>query len=330
MLLIILLVALYLKKDSDKHSQALFDQYKKEAVSNLKKENQKRIEKEKLSKQNELTKLFTEFNLKKKEYENNLRDLEQDIEVAKNRKNESLKNLAESLANEIKERTQEGKQEVQDIIGYYDEKKKEIIDEFYNFTENIIEKKVVLENDFKKAKNIQKEIIQQYKRDEEIKHNKDFYKICLNTEEIEDVEKLRITAKELHNPIVLYKLIYKEYYEKPFNEMIGRVIQGRGNTGIYKITNLKNGKVYIGQTKQTFKNRWLTHLKRGLKAESGGGSKLYEAMWEEGIENFSWEIISECDVTELNEKEKEYISFFEADTWGYNSNKGISEKPKKN
>ena len=49
---------------------------------------------------------------------------------------------------------------MQDIIGYYDEKKKEIIDEFYNFTENIIEKKVVLENDFKKAKNIQKEIIQ--------------------------------------------------------------------------------------------------------------------------------------------------------------------------
>lgn len=52
-------------------------------------------------------------------------------------------------------------------------------------------------------------------------------------------------------------------------------------------------------------------------------------MWTEGVENFSWEIVAECDVTELNEKEKEYISFFESDVWGYNSNKGISDKTKK-
>lgn len=111
--------------------------------------------------------------------------------------------------------------------------------------------------------------------------------------------------------------------------MISRVIQGRGNTGIYKITNLNNGKIYIGQTKQAFKSRWLTHLKRGLKAEQGNENKLYKAMWTEGVENFSWEIVAECDVTELNEKEKEYISFFESDVWGYNSNKGISDKTKK-
>lgn len=51
--------------------------------------------------------------------------------------------------------------------------------------------------------------------------------------------------------------------------MVGRVVTGRGNTGIYKITNLENGKVYIGQTKQAFKERWRTHLKRGVKAEPG-------------------------------------------------------------
>ena len=47
-------------------------------------------------------------------------------------------------------------------------------------------------------------------------------------------------------------------------------------------------------------------------------------MWEEGAENFTFEVLAECDTDELNGKEKEYISFYHANTWGYNSTVGNS------
>jgi len=84
------------------------------------------------------------------------------------------------------------------------------------------------------------------------------------------VKKLRKIAGELHDPTIIYKLIYKTYYEKPFTEMVGRVVSSEAAAcGIYKITNLENGRCYIGQTRQAFKERWRTHLKRGVKAEPG-------------------------------------------------------------
>ena len=62
--------------------------------------------------------------------------------------------------------------------------------------------------------------------------------------------------------------------------------------GIYKITN-SNGKVYIGKTVK-FIERWRTHAKRGCNIERMNGI-LYEAMFEEGLENFSFEIVEICD-----------------------------------
>jgi hypothetical protein len=52
--------------------------------------------------------------------------------------------------------------------------------------------------------------------------------------------------------------------------MVGRVVSNEAAAcGIYKITNLENGRCYVGQTRQAFKERWRTHLKRGVKAEPG-------------------------------------------------------------
>lgn len=45
-------------------------------------------------------------------------------------------------------------------------------------------------------------------------------------------------------------------------------------------------------------------------------------MMEDGLENFSFELIEECSPEELNQKEKYFISFYSSDTLGYNINKG--------
>ena len=59
---------------------------------------------------------------------------------------------------------------------------------------------------------------------------------------------LRNVAPYLRDKEPLNKVIWKCYYEKPTTDLIGRVIGPGVHTGIYKITNLVNGKSYIGET----------------------------------------------------------------------------------
>ena len=61
---------------------------------------------------------------------------------------------------------------------------------------------------------------------------------------------------------------------------------------IYKITNIKNNKVYIGLTVGTLNNRWTQH--KG-EAKRGNIKPLYVAMREDKIENFTVEEIYNTD-----------------------------------
>lgn len=301
-----------------------FETAKQEALKALEAKRKKRISEEELAIKLELGNAIEEAARKRHSIEESIKNLDMDLAAARKRRDDQLQALAAELATEVQNKSKEGALQLQSIMDYYDQQKINISEEFQNFSVEMKAKKAQLEKEVKAAEAKQQEIIEEYKRAEKIKEDKNFYRIVLSENDIEDVKKLRKIADELHDPSVLYKLIYKNYYERPFNEMVGRVVTGRGNTGIYKITNLENGKVYIGQTKQAFKERWRTHLKRGVKAEPGTSNKLYNAMWEEGAENFTFEVLAECDTDELNGKEKEYISFYHANTWGYNSTSGNS------
>lgn len=301
-----------------------FETAKQEALKALEAKRKKRISEEEQAIKLELSNAAAEAAEKRRSIEESIKNLDIDLAAARKRRDDQLQALAAELATEVQNKSKEGALQLQSVMDYYDQQKINISEEFQNFSVEMKAKKAQLEKEVKAAEAKQQEIIEEYKRAEKIKEDKNFYRIVLSENDIEDVKKLRKIADELHDPSVLYKLIYKNYYERPFNEMIGRVVTGRGNTGIYKITNLENGKVYIGQTKQAFKERWRTHLKRGVKAEPGTSNKLYNAMWEEGAENFTFEVLAECDTDELNGKEKEYISFYHANTWGYNSTSGNS------
>ena len=98
--------------------------------------------------------------------------------------------------------------------------------------------------------------------------------------------------------------------------MIGRVVGTDQHTGIYKITNLNSQKCYIGQAVD-IANRWRQHVKRGVGAEDWTRNKLYPAMYSLGVENFSFEIVEECERSKLNEREDYWQEFFHAKDYGY-------------
>ncbi len=159
-------------------------------------------------------------------------------------------------------------------------------------------------------------IIQAAKHEEEIKANADFYRLQLSDDDIQDYWELKKLEKRLTRKDVLDKFIYKIYFEKPYTDLVGRVVGAGRHTGIYKITNLNNSKVYIGQAVD-LRERWKQHIKRGIGAEPATRNKLYPAILEEGVWNFTFEVIEECDKDQLNEREQYYQNVFGAKEFGY-------------
>lgn len=125
----------------------------------------------------------------------------------------------------------------------------------------------------------------------------------------------------MRNPEVLNKLIWKTYFERPTSDLINRIIGvNKIITGIYKITNNLNSKVYIGQSVD-ISTRLKAHIKAGLGIDSSN-NKLYTEMKDIGVENFSFEIIEECERAQLNERERFWIEYYQSTDFGYNIQKG--------
>lgn len=81
---------------------------------------------------------------------------------------------------------------------------------------------------------------------------------------------------------------------------------------IYKVTNKVNGKSYIGQTRYTLEFRWRQHLHKKDNVYFHNAIKKY------GAENFSVEVLEECDVDKLNSREIFYIAKYNTFENGYN------------
>ena len=154
------------------------------------------------------------------------------------------------------------------------------------------------------------------KRNEENKNKTDFYKLNLTQDDLDEIYELRKIISHFRNPEPVNKVIWKTYYEKPYTDLVGRVIGSGVHCGIYKITNLQNNMCYVGQS-TNIAERWKQHIKRGLGADTPTRNKLYPIMQAVGVENFSFEIIEECTKSQLNDREDYWQDFFKAKEFGY-------------
>ena len=181
-------------------------------------------------------------------YESVLKKLEEQAQTAAdtfyndkmNLANEKINNAMEKLAERYKIAEQEYENE-------YLETLKEFSSAYLITTDQ-------QKNEIETAKNILLDLqnkidaaVEANKRSELERNKKDFYKLVLSEEDIKEIKHLRSVVPYLRNAEALNKVIWKAYYEKPYTDLIGRVVGSAVKTGIYKITNLENGMCYVGQ-----------------------------------------------------------------------------------
>lgn len=87
--------------------------------------------------------------------------------------------------------------------------------------------------------------------------------------------------------------------------------------GIYGIQNKINGCIYIGKTGMNFGDRWDSH--RALLRSNKHFNLYLQRAWNKyGEENFEFIIVEECNVDDINDRERYYIQFYREQDLSYN------------
>lgn len=240
-----------------------------------------------------------------------LSDIEQDYQ-SKRKLIDEAKELAE---NEYKEKKNAYLIELKTLKDKLDEKYAQDSQEYII---KIDELKQSLES-LKKQKAASIEALQ---REQAIQEQKDLYRLVLSNQDKQDIEFLRSIQFRISKPRLVSMLIWQNYVQPIAKKKLPLILGSENVCGIYKITNIKNQMCYVGQAKD-MRKRLNEHLKKGLGIDTPQGNKLYQAMLEDGIDSFTFELLEECSEEELNSKERYYIELYNSIDYGYNSQSGV-------
>lgn len=308
-ILLIFVIILLFINTSIKKTDAREEQLKVEELQHKNKMLQYEIqqqqdEKEKYSSKinnliQEKEKLDTEINQKKI----CLVNYEKDIELDYQNKQQQMKNAA-SLYFDSLEKSYKTKEEE------YDKKCAALVSEMADMQSQYAE--------------IQSQLVQGAAaalRERGKKEKINFYKLKLSDSDSIDIKELFELRKRFRNPSALSKLVWSEYFLKQTSELCNRVLGINTKCGIYKITNLISNQAYIGQSVD-IASRFKQHIKCGLGIDAPASNKLYKSMIEDGVWNFSFELLEECPKDKLNERESFWIDLYQTNKVGLNSTKG--------
>jgi group I intron endonuclease len=110
-------------------------------------------------------------------------------------------------------------------------------------------------------------------------------------------------------------------------QVVGEVVESKCYGIIYKVTNLTNGKVYIGQTTYSLGKRMREHNYHAVNYNKTN-VVFYQAIKKYGEDNFNWTVIDMAyNRAELDDKEEFWIDFYRSyvgfdDSHGYNMTLG--------
>ena len=271
-----------------------------------------------LNKELEINKTILDNNIKeKKEQLNDIQNnISKTIDNQKELSQKAFENYCEVLDNQYKEYEEEYKTYQENLETSYSNKQLELM-------RALDETRAELD----KIKATRTAAVQAQTREKEIEDKLSFYCLTIAETELRDIAVLESIKSKLVNPRILSMLIWQTYWQKPLNRLIADVVGTGTTSGIYKITNVKTKECYIGQA-VNISDRFKQHCKAACGIDTPAGNKLYKAMQEYGIQNFSWEVLESVPAIQLNEKEAYYINLYDSKNYGYNSVNGITNKNK--
>lgn len=248
---------------------------------------------------------------------NNINTLNNSIQE----KNEELNRLHQQSINSLEVEKQLSEQAFDNYFKTLEQQYDKTDKEYAAKVQSCEEELSLVQADLDKMREMRAAAQQALLKEQEIKENKDNYRLIPTDADLADIKTLERVKRQLNKPRILSMLIWQTYWQPIAKRQFPVIIKAKTATGIYKITNTITEQCYIGQALDIYK-RWSQHAKCGLGIDTPPGNKLYQAIQEYGLENFTFEVLTECNSTELDEKEKYFISLYQADTFGYNGTKG--------
>lgn len=237
-------------------------------------------------------------------------EVQETVAAQKQLAEEALTNYFDSLDKDYSEKEKEYENHILSLYSNYD-----------TIHEELLKQMVKVKIDLEKIEKTRAAAIEAQLKEKEIKEQLSFYCLSANESDLADIKVLERMKSQLNKPRILSMLIWSTYWQKPMTALCNNILGTSIVTGIYKITNQETGECYIGQAADVAK-RWKDHAKCGLGIDTPAGNKLYKAIQEYGIWNFSWELLEQCNRVDLDEKERYYIQLYKSYEFGYNSQRG--------
>ena len=266
---------------------------------------------------------------KQKEKKQQLDDLQQNvtstIDSQKKLSQVAFENYCETLLKSYDEKEKEYQDSLLLLQNSYSQEQLKLLEDLEKEKETIAQELADERKVLDKIRETRAAAIQAQLKEKEIAEELAFYCLQATDNDIKDISVLESIKPKLNNPRILSMLIWQTYQRTPMTKLCNNVIGSTVKTGIYKITNQKTKECYIGQAVD-LASRWKDHDKCGLGIDTPIGNKLYKAMQEYGINNFSWEVLEICPKEQLDEKEKYYIELYQAVLYGYNGQSGNKGK----
>lgn len=256
----------------------------------------------------------------------------QQIQAAEEQKQESmntihlsyaaLKSYQDNLEHSYQSADSEYDRVMQNLIAAYDRLQDSLIADT-EVTKSMLQAEVnELKQKIEDYKKVMAAALEAKRREEQMQFQQDDYRIVLSTTELSTIALIEELKPRIPEPRILCMLIWTTFVQKKLKALSAKILGANTITGVYRITNIKTGDCYIGQAVDVSK-RWSDHCKAGLGIDTPAANKLYQAMQKYGIDNFTFELIEQCDRTKLNEREKFYIDLYQSKDFGYNQTIGI-------
>ena len=302
-IIVIIVICLYQKYSilaSEKKAECQRWQEDIDELTNTKIELEKRIEIGKST--------LTDIRYKVDFADQNLKDLNQQYDIAKDHLDD-IQKIAKNNETKIQQE--------------YDKTVKEYENKLIQIKESCETEKATVQADLDSLKATRHAAIEQWRKQEQEKNQLDGYKLNITQQDKKDIQLLKNIQLQFSHPRVISKLIWQTYFQPLAKQQFIMILGNVTICGIYKITNILDNKCYIGQSVNIY-NRWCEHCKCGCGIDTPKNNKLYAAMLQDGLENFTFELLEECPKEELNKKEAFYINLYESNDYGYNSTIGVN------